>query len=416
MKPLEQAFRADQRHSIQPIVIQDQILTASTLTVRRNDLSSWDAEDGSLNWEFWTVPGPGEFGHETWADDWGAWKTGNAALWSQGSFDPETNLVIYGTGEPGPWHEPTFRPGDNLFTNAVIAVDVADGTLAWYFQEIPNESWDYDTISPRMLYNVSIDGVERKVQGNFSRNGYYYTIDRTNGEFIGAETFTKVNWTAGLDPKSGMPVEYDPNLLIQEYVPGKPGRPGDPTTAQNVCPNFYGAPTYFPPTHDAARQTSYLSNSEGCFSYYTEFAYEKVDIAPPDAGADGAQRDHRSNRTREAIGRQLGQIVAVDVRTGKKSAEAFTPYALYSGTLGTSGGLIFIGHPDGKFAAYDKDTLAELWSFETGTPISAPSMTYMVDGKQYIAVAAGGQDLSGLANAPELKKLRQNSMLVVFGL
>jgi len=416
MKPLDQAFRVDQRHSIQPLVLKNQILTASTLTVRRNDLSSWDAETGELMWEFWTVPGPGEAGHETWADDWGAWKTGNAALWTQGSYDPETNLVIYGTGEPGNWRDPTSRPGDNLYTNAVIAIDVDTGKLEWYFQEIPNESWDYDTVNPRMLYDITVDGVTRKVQGNFSRNGYYYTIDRTSGEFLFAETFTKVNWTAGLDPKTGIPVEYDPNKLIQDYAPMKAGRPGVPEASQNVCPNFYGAPTYFPPTYDAARMTAFLSNSEGCFSYQMDApGGPRVDVAPPEPGEEGAIREY-PDRGREALGRQLGQIVAVDVRTGKTIAEAFTTYALYSGTLGTSGDLLFIGHPDGKFAAYDKDTLAEVWSFNVGTPISAPPMSYMIDGKQYVAIAVGGQDLSGLANAPELKNFRQNSQMVVFGL
>jgi alcohol dehydrogenase (cytochrome c) len=146
---------------------------------------------------------------------------------------------------------------------------------------------------------------------------------------------------------------------------------------------------------------------------YSEKANEHVDIDPPVEA--GKIRDFVP-RVRDNLGRQIGQIAAVDVLTGKKIAEAFTPYALYSGTLGTSGGLVFIGHPDGKFAAYDKDTLAELWSFHSGTPISAPSISYMVDGKQYIAVAVGGQNLSGLAMAPELADFKLNSQVVVFGL
>ena len=194
----------------------------------------------------------------------------------------------------------------------------------------------------------------------------------------------------------------------------KAGRPGVPEASQNVCPNFFGAPTYFPPTYDQGRMTAYLSNSEGCFSYDMDApGGPRVDIDPPEVA--GAPREYPAN-SRQSLGRQLGQIVAVDVRTGRTIAESFTPYALYSGTLGTSGDLVFIGHPDGKFAAYDKDTLAELWSFHSGTPISAPAASYMVDGKQYIAIAVGGQDLSGLANAPELADLKLNSALVVFGL
>ena len=413
MMPLDEAFRVDQRHSIQPIAIKDKLLTASTLTVRRNDLSAWSAETGEKLWTFWTVPGPGEFGHESWADDWGAWKTGNAALWTQGSFDPETNLVLYGTGEPGNWHFPESRPGDNLFSNAVVAIDVDTGKLGWYFQEIPNESWDYDTVSPRMLYDLEVNGVMRKVQGNFSRNGFYYTLDRTNGDFLFAEPFTNFNWTAGLDPKTGLPVEYNPNELIQMYAVGKTIRAGDPQSALDVCPNYSGAPTYFPPTFDRSRMTAYISNSEGCFGHMIDVDAERVDIAVPDA--PGAPRSY-PQVTRQELARQLGQIAAVDVRTGRKIAESFTQYPLYSGTLGTSGGLLFIGHLDGKFAAYDKDTLAELWSFHTGTPIASPSISYMVDGKQYIAIATGGQDRSSAAAAPELASFKLNSNLVVFGL
>jgi alcohol dehydrogenase (cytochrome c) len=302
-----------------------------------------------------------------------------------------------------------------LFSNSVIAINVDTGLLEWYFQEIPNESWDYDTVSPRMLYDIVIDGVMRKVQGNFSRDGYYYTIDRTSGDFLFAEAYTEVNWTVGLDPKTGWPVEYDPNKLVQMYVEDKMISPGIEGMAENVCPNYSGAATYFPPTYDQRRMTAYHSQSSGCFNHWNEGPAEEVDIAVPEPGQPGAMRQYPNNPA-EAVGRQFGQIVAVDVTTGMKVAGALTAYPIYSGTLGTSGDLLFIGHLDGKFAAYDKETLSELWSFNTGTPIASPAISYMVDGRQYIAIMTGGQDRSRSAKAPELANYRLNSNLVVFGL
>ena len=404
--PEEEAGRLDQRISIQPMAVKDRLLVVTTGTVRRNAIMAY-GEDGDLLWRFWTIPGPGEAGHESWGGNWDAYMTGGAAVWTQGSFDPETNLVLYGTGEPSPWYDPEFRPGDNLYSVSVVAIDVDTGALGWYFQEIPDESWDYDTVSPRMLYDITVDGVTRKVQGNFSRNGHYYTLDRASGDFMFAEQYvSEVNWTAGLDPKTGMPVEYDPNRMIQSYANNKSMRAGDPATSVNVCPLFSGAATLQPPTYDAKRMTAYLGTQDNvCYTQWLDEGYPHVSHVGKSF----------SGRQSEVVGQRTGAIFAVDVRTGELVNKAIQPLALYSGVLGTAGDLLFIGHLDGKFAAYDKDTLAEVWSFNTGTPISAPAITYMVDGKQYVAVHAGGQDRSSYHPA-ELGMFEQASQIVVFGL
>jgi alcohol dehydrogenase (cytochrome c) len=329
-------------------------------------------------------------------------------VWTTGSYDPETNLVLFGTGEPQPWGDPEFRPGDNLFTNSVIALDVETGKLKWHFQEIANESWDYDTVNPRLFYDIQIDGQMRKAQGNFSRNGFFYTLDRQTGEFLFAKAYTKQNWTAGLDPKTGKPVEYNPTVKLQTYANNASLRAGDPKTGQGVCPMFYGSPTYFPPTYDARRNRAWVIASDGCFSQVSKSVVRDGTMRGKNIGSSSTYTVDRA---------QQGRIIGVDVRTGEKVQEVYTQHALYGGLLGTAGDLIFTGHPDGRFVAYDKDTLSELWSFNTGTVITAPPMTYSVGGKQYVAIVVGGQKaIEQVFDAPELKLLRENAQVVVFGL
>ncbi len=403
--PEDQSTRGEP--SVQPMAIMDQIFVANRGT--RGSIAAY-SQDGAENWRFWTVPGPGEPGHESWKGDWGAWKTGGAPVWTQASYDPETNLVYYGTAEAKPWGDPEFRPGDNLYANSIVALDAATGDLSWYYQMVPNDTHDRDNVQMRMLYNVAIDGVERTALGQFTRGGFYYTLDRTSGDFLSAAPYTYVNWTAGIDSKTGKPVEYNPTALVQMYGNNKSVRAAQPDTSQNVCPNWIGSPTLMPPTFDASRMTAYIGAANGCFDTAQEEFAEKVDV-------ELGQRRSFPGVTLHSIGRQQGRIVAVDVRTGDVVGESFHPWPLYSGTLGTAGDLLFTAQADGKIMAIDKETLAELWSFHVGTPISAPPMTYAVNGKQYVAIAVGGalyrpNDF----NTQELTILQRNAQIVVFGL
>ena len=345
----------------------------------RSWIGAWDVNTGRLAWRTFTIPAPGEAGHETWKDNHNAWRIGGASVWQTASFDPTTNLVYYGTGDAFPTFDPEFRPGDNLYTASTLALDADTGKIVWFFQETPNEHWDFDTPSPKMLYQTMINGELRKVVGNFSRNGFYYTLDRSTGQFLRADQYQeKVTWTKGIDPKTGTPVDYDASRDVQLYagvgtLRNKPGR--------ESCPWWSGSPTFFPPTFDAKRQIAYASGGEGCTSGY-------VIKTPMDETKDWVGLRMCCQETGRATAH--GALWALDVRTGKLVAKAQFANPNESGLLSTDGDLLFVGHSNGRFAAYDADTLAEVWSFNLGTPITAPPMSYSVGGKQYIAVVAGG--------------------------
>jgi alcohol dehydrogenase (cytochrome c) len=366
----------------------------------RSWIGAWDVNTGQLAWRTFTIPAPGEPGSETWKDSHNAWRIGGASVWQTASFDPTTNLVYYGTGDAFPTFDPEFRPGDNLYAASTIALDADTGKMAWFFQETPNEHWDFDTPSPKMLYQTTIEGAPRKVVGNFSRNGFYYTLDRANGQFLRADQYQeKVSWTKGIDPKTGKPVDYDPNRDVQVYagagaLRGKPG--------QAACPWWSGSPTFFPPTFDPKRMVAFVAGGEGCTAGYSI-------KTPMDENKDWVGQ----RMCCQEVGRATahGALWALDVRTGKVVAKEQFPLPNESGMLSTDGDLLLTGHHDGHLTAYDADTLKPVWSFSLGTPITAPPMTYGIGGKQYIAVVAGGA--AGLRGAI----LYQPSAIVaVFGL
>ena len=345
----------------------------------RSWVGAWDVNTGQLAWRTFTIPAPGEPGSETWKDNHNAWRVGGGGVWQTASYDPATNLVFYGTGDAFPSFDPEFRPGDNLYTASTIALDADTGKMVWYFQETPNEHYEFDTPSPKMLYDVSINGETRKVVANFSRNGFFYTLDRASGQFIRADQYQgKVTWTKGIDPKTGKPVDYDPARDVQLYAGTGPMRG---LGKEESCPWHSGSPTFYPPTFDAKRMIAYVAGSEGCFG--------------------GVEMKKTMDEKADYIGRPMcceeqgkfnahGELWALDVRSGKVTAKAQLPTLNESGMLGTDGGLLFTGYKDGRLAAYDADTLKEVWSFSLGTPITAPPMTYSVAGHQYIAVVAGG--------------------------
>ena len=366
----------------------------------RSWVGAWEVQSGKLAWRTFTIPAPGEPGSETWKDSHNAWRVGGGGVWQTASYDPATNLLYYGTGDAFPSFDPEFRPGDNLFTASTIALDADTGKIVWYFQETPNERWDFDTPSPKMLYEVSVNGETRKVVANFSRNGFFYTLDRASGQFLRADQYQeKVTWTKGIDPKTGKPVDYDPTRTVQVYagagvMRGKPG--------QEECPWWGGAPTFFPPTLDQKRMIAYVAGAEGCASSTTsktpmDETKNYVGL-PPCCTEQGRTTAH-------------GSLWALDLRTGKVVMKAQFPIPNESGMLSTDGDLLFTGHPAGRLVAYDADSLKEVWSFSLGTPITAPPMTYSVGGKQYVAVVAGGA--TGLRGAG---LYQPTAIVAVFGL
>ena len=255
-----------QRTTPGPLVVKNLVMQSES-TGGQSGTRSWiaaaDAATGDLKWRFHTIPAPGEPGNETWKDDHNAWRTGGAALWATGSYDPALKTTYWGTANPVPMFDPEYRPGDNLFTNSIIGFDVGSGKMNWYFQYTANESWDYDEIGIHFLYDRTVNGETRKVVGHFARNGFFYQFDRTNGQFLSAGQYVnQVTWTKGIDPKTGKPVEYNPALALQTYLPETRQTRAQPKI--NVCPSMLGGLRWQPPAYNATKQVAYAAGMEGC--------------------------------------------------------------------------------------------------------------------------------------------------------
>ena len=376
----------------------------------RGWVASLNATTGVQEWRTYMVPAPGEPGADTWKDTNQAWKTGGAGMWTTGSYDAATKLTIWGTGQPQPMHDPEFRPGDNLYSNSAVALDVANGKMKWFFQYTPNESWDYDEQGVHMLYDAKINGQDRKVVGHFSRSGFYYQLDRTTGAFITADQYVdKVTWTKGIDPKTGKPLEYNPATPVQAYIPATRTLRGD-MNDEPTCPHRLGGVRWQPTAFNPITRIAYSAGVDACFT----FKVEPVTMAP----GGGILREGPGGMfgIKDQQNFDLhGLIAAVDATTGKVVARLRQPYENVSGVLATSGGLVFSGTLDGAITAHDADTLAELWRFNTSVHIKAAPISYSVNGKQYIAIMAGGPAPGGVAH-PELIYQQTSGGLFVFAL
>ncbi len=400
------AERTKERFTSTPLVAENKIIVGNSNGDggTRGWIAAVDATTGDELWRFYTVPGPGEFGHDTWEDDHGAWKTGGAAIWTIGSYDAGQHLFIQGTAQPVPMFDPEFRPGDNLFSNSALALNMDDGTLKWYFQYTPNESWDYDEQGVHMLIDAPYNGTPRQMVVHFGRNGFYYQLDRTSGEFISATQYvSRITWTAGVDPKTGQPVEYDPNLALQTYIPSTRFARADETPKQ-ACPALPGGARWQPPAYDPVNMIAYSVGEDGC---QTRAIVPSVTLA--DGGIDEKGRSRPGSATDQEV---RGRLTAIDVTTGTMLHDLTTPYPNRAGGTVTAGGLVLTGNQDGTVTAHNSETLAEMWRFYTGIAFKAPPISYEVNGKQYIAILAGAQ----LFNAPELGERGWGSMLYVFTL
>jgi alcohol dehydrogenase (cytochrome c) len=381
------------------VIIQNGAGDAGT----RGWVAALDVKDGKELWRFYTVPKPGEPGSETWKDDHNAWKTGGGGIWQTGSFDPATHLYIVGTGNPYPIYDPQFRPGDNLYTNSAIALDVETGKLAWYFQYTPNDSWDFDEIGVHMLYDAKINGQTRKVVGHFARNGFYYSLDRTNGKFIKAEKYVNdLNWTKGIDQKTGKPVEYSPAFDVQKYNEEARALRGD--GMKRTCPTWHGGVAHQPLAYNPVKGIAYGVGTEGCFSQNGA----AVGVLSKDAGVD-----YKASQPRKYTSDiYYGALTAFDAINHKVMAKAVTDIEIRSGATATAGGVVFTALQDGWVVAYNDETLEELWRFNVGTPLKGAPVVYSIGPKEFLAVQAGGRHLHPV----NWDKLENSSYLFVFAL
>jgi alcohol dehydrogenase (cytochrome c) len=394
-----------------PLVVKDLAITGVSGAEYgiRGWIAATDLNTGKEVWRRHTIPGPGEPGHDSWADSHDAWKTGGGSTWVTGSYDPATDLLIWGVGNPGPDWDAEYRPGDNLYTDSKIALDPDTGEIKWYFQFTPNDPYDYDSVSESPLVDVAVDGQPRKLALHADRNGYAYALDRETGEFVWGVPFVKrLTWSKGLEPETGKPQEYDPGNKVQKYVAGTAPTRANPTGVS--CPGNMGGKNWPPTAYHPGHKLWYIPVIESCNTIKNQEMKPDESFKPREFFTGGGPSQH------EQI---TGSVTAIDAITGKVVAKHETKYPMLGGILTTAGDLVFAGHPSGEFVALDAKTLEELWRFETGAGINAPPITYSVDGKQYVAILVG---LGGawpkwfVDGTKGLEKMHPSSMLYVFSL
>lgn len=369
----------------------------------RGFITAYDAETGEEAWKTYTIPGPGEPGHETWTGD--TWKTGGAPVWIQGSYDPETNLAYFGTGNGGPWM-PDARPGDNLYATSVIAIDMATGEIKGHHQYHWNDAWDWDEVSTPVLMDLERDGRTFPAAIHAGRNGYLWTLERTPEgpiEFVDAKPYVKQNVIESIDPETGRP-SYNP-----DYTPGI-GK------TVEFCPGLWGGKDWPPEAYNPETGLFYIPVNDNLCS-----ELGGVEIEEYEAGDFyiGVPLDDilTSLRVSEEIDPsqpfEIGSVQAWDLETGEMAWEhSFNDMATWGPILTTGGDLVFTGGtPDRMFRALDARSGEELWSMKLNSGVIGVPTSFMVDGEQYIAVQAGwGVDANRMLNglAPILGA-RQNA-------
>lgn len=377
----------------------------------RGFVDATDLNSGQQAWRTYTIPAPGEPGSDTWKDGQQRWQHGGAPVWETATYDPESDTIYQGVGNAGADWDPQYRPGDNKWAASVLALNPNNGKIKWGFQYTPNDPYDFDEISEHPVIDTKVNGQDRKLVVHAARNGFFYALDRTDGKFVAGKQYVdKLNWTPGLDPKTGLPANYDPKADVQVYNPGTHGMRGNPMAT--VCPSHFGAKNWEPTAYNPKVNLIFVPSVEGCDGLET---VEEKSFA--DQGGTLKPRDRFSGGAFKMTGRLYGSLKALDPTTGETKAAARLDFPNYSGALATAGNLVFLGQADGTFSAYDAKTLNKVWSYSIGTGINAPAISYAVNGKQYIAVLAGSrQSPFVMQNDPQLRYTSTSSMLFVFGL
>ena len=326
----------------------------------RGFVDAYDASTGKQAWRFWTIPGPGEPGHDTWAGD--SWKTGGGPTWVTGAYDPDLKLVYWGVGNPAPDWNGDARLGDNLYSCSFLALDAATGKLRWHFQFSPHDTHDWDAAHTPVLFNATINGRPRKLLATANRNAFYYVLDRETGEFIAGQPYAKETWAKGLDAK------------------GRPIRIPDSEPTENgtlIWPNLNGATVWFSPSYSPQTGFFYVAVRQIGSIYFKRESEYKPGTFFPGGGENELPPDDA-----------WGEIRALEATTGDTQWTFKLHSPPWAGVLSTAGGLVFSGSDEGNFYALDARTGKPLWDFQTGGPIGANPISFTIDGHQHIAIAA----------------------------
>ncbi|MCZ2146862.1 MAG: PQQ-dependent dehydrogenase, methanol/ethanol family [Bryobacterales bacterium] len=377
-----------------PLVAGNRIVTgvAGGDYPSRGFIDAYDPATGKRLWRFYTVPAEGEAGAETWSGD--SFKTGGAATWMNGSYDPALNLIYWGTGNPYPDYDGDARRESNLYSDCVVALSADTGKLVWHYQFTPHDVWDYDGVNEM----VFVDGLlhqGRRVNAlvHADRNGHFFALDRAGGKFLYAKPFVKVTWTNGYDD-SGRPVTNPAAIPTYEGV--------------EVCPGAAGGKEWNAMSFSPLTRFVYLPVIENCAMFYNYGVEARKKGLPP--GPNGF---------RYLPGKAFGKVMAIRADTGEPAWEVKTRTPMATGMLATAGNLLFTGNAEGSFQAFDAEKGALLWSYQTGSGMRGAPIAFRMDGRQYVAIASGMAGAIGGytgAGAPWMRNYRPGGTLFVFHL
>jgi alcohol dehydrogenase (cytochrome c) len=352
-----------------PLVIGDKVISgiAGGEYGIRGFLDAYDAETGELAWRFYTIPGEGEPHNDTWEDD--SWKTGGAPTWITGAYDPELNLVYWGTGNPGPDWNGEAREGDNLYSDSVVALDADTGELRWYFQFTPHDVHDWDATQIPILIDIEFDGRPRKLMLFPNRNGFFYVLDRVTGEFLRGTPFAKQTWAERID-ENGRPIRIPGMFPSEEGV--------------LVYPSVNGAANWWSNTYSPRTELLYVVTYDGADTFFIG----EDEYVPGEMFLGGAPERLVPQETYASM------IRAIEPRTGDTRWEFPLQPKTQSGLLSTASDLVFGGSVDGYFYALDAVNGTELWRMNVGGNVKAAPISYMVGNVQYVTIAAGNSILT----------------------
>jgi len=351
-----------------PLVVNGVVMTgiAGGEFGTRGFIDGWDAKDGKKLWRLYTTAAQGEKGGDTWPGDTA--QKGGAPTWLTGAYDPDLDLVYWGTGNGGPW-DPQVRLGDNLYVCSVLAFRPKTGELVWHYQFSPNDPYDYDSTEVGMLVDMKIKGATRKVLAQANRNGFFYVLDRANGKLLAANPYVKVNWADKIDMATGRPVESEATKKV---------RAGEDVV---IWPSVLGGKNWTPMSWNPVTGLAYANTLNMSWPYQI------------------AKQDYKRGEWYLGINMRgvimpkdepHGYLSAIDPMTGKSRWKMPWPgQPSMAGTLSTAGGLVFTGAATGEFMAVDANTGKVLWQFQTSSGIIGLPITWQHNGKQYVSIVSG---------------------------
>jgi alcohol dehydrogenase (cytochrome c) len=353
--------------TVAPLVVKDKVIigNAGGDMASRGFLDAYDAKTGARVWRFYTIPARGEPGSETWSQP-EVLPRGGGATWVTGSYDPELNVIFWGTGNPNPNYYGDDRQGDNLYTASLVALDADTGKLRWHFQFTPHDTHDWDANQVPVLGEITMGGQRRKVVMDANRNGFFYTLDRSTGKLLVGKPFTSTQWARELGP--------DGRPLVLNLGAAAAGTNPPPT----CVPDLRGGTNFNPPSFDPALELFFVMARESCAIYTPQ----KTEVTPGRLTNGGTMRSLPDP--------SYSALRALDPKTGDMRWEYKFPSLSLAGVMSTASGLAFAGDNEGNLNAFDSRAGKRLWTYNAGSPIyGAAATTFMLDGRQYVLIPSG---------------------------